>query len=109
MATHVPLASAAGGTTDGAADGHPPVRGAVPLYVSDYAELRVPPGGGEPTTVAATGPTRPTGMVLDASGDLCIAGTGNSGPCPWRARTPRPDRPYRSRGATPAEGFRDAY
>ncbi|CAM5406823.1 SMP-30/Gluconolactonase/LRE-like region domain-containing protein OS=Streptomyces cyaneofuscatus OX=66883 GN=G3I52_00010 PE=4 SV=1 [Streptomyces cyaneofuscatus] len=42
------LASATGRTTDGAADGHPPVRGAAPLYVSDYADndvLRVPPAG----------------------------------------------------------------
>ncbi|MFI7237664.1 hypothetical protein [Streptomyces cyaneofuscatus] len=76
-----PLASATGRTTDGAADGHPPARGAAPLYVSDYADndvLRVPPGDGEPTTVAATGPTRPTGMALEASGDLSVADTGNN-------------------------------
>lgn len=42
-----------------AADAQPPVRGAGPLYVSDYADndvRRVPLGGGEPATVAATGP-----------------------------------------------------
>ncbi|WP_433395434.1 hypothetical protein [Streptomyces sp. CA-146814] len=42
-----------------AADTQPPVRGAAPLYVSDYADndvLRVPPGGGESATVAAAEP-----------------------------------------------------
>ncbi|MFJ9639013.1 hypothetical protein [Streptomyces sp. NPDC101178] len=67
MAAVIPLFAA---PIASAADAHPPVRGAAPPYVSGYADtdvLRVPPGG-EPATVAATGLTRPTGMVLDAAG-----------------------------------------
>lgn len=78
MAAVMPLRAA---PIASATDAHPPVRGAAPLYVSDHADNdvpRVPPGGGEPTTVAAAGLTRPAGMVLDTSGDLYIADTGDN-------------------------------
>ncbi|MBQ1111168.1 MULTISPECIES: hypothetical protein [unclassified Streptomyces] len=61
-----PSASTAPGTTEG----RPPAHGGAPLYISDCADnvvLRLP------ATVTASGPTRPTGMALDSSGDLHIA------------------------------------
>ncbi|MCL6289507.1 hypothetical protein [Streptomyces sp. 43Y-GA-1] len=72
-----PIASAAAG----AAEGHPPAHGAAFLYISDYTHntvLRLPPGGGDPVTVPADGLARPTGMALDASGDLYIADSGDN-------------------------------
>ncbi|MFB8127653.1 hypothetical protein ACFVG1_36075 [Streptomyces bacillaris] len=62
-----------------------------------------------------TGPDSPYGLASAPAGTLYIADFGNdrvvelpvrgvSGACPSRACTPRPDRPYHRRGATPAQG-----
>ncbi|MEV7052787.1 hypothetical protein [Streptomyces anulatus] len=68
------LLSCAAPSAPGTTEGRPPAHGGAPLYISDCADnvvLRLP------ATVAASGPTRPTGMALDSSGDLHIADSFN--------------------------------